>query len=476
MNNSLIRIILYFVLCLANLFCFAQKMNIDSLTALIKKDKDDTNKVIHLNNLAWGLMINNTDTAIILGNRAALLAEKLCNSPIPEIANEGKKGVAVSLGNLGVFYTLKANYPKALEYYLKALKVNEELVNQSASKDRKDKMKIGIAKLMGNIGIVYYEQKNYQKALDYYLKALKINEVSGNKTGIALNLGNIGLIYSEQTDYDKALEYYFRALKINEELGKKNAIAIRLGNIGTAYKALGDHKKALEYYTKALKIGEELGDKKGIASRLGNIGILYIATGKYASAHAFLNRALVITTNIGATDQMEAWLQQLSILYEKSNVLLPDTIPGKILNKVQMRQRALYYFKSHTALRDSIFSEESKKQLIQKEMNFEFEKKEALTKAEQDKKDALANEELKQKELQRNYFIIGFILLALLAGFIFRGYREKQKTNNIITIQKNLVEGKQKEIIDSIMYAKRIQQSLLPTEKFVHKTIKRLNS
>lgn len=110
-----------------------------------------------------------------------------------------------------------------------------------------------------------------------------------------------------------------------------------------------------------------------------------------------------------------------------------------------------------------------KKKTIQSQMTYDFEKKEAVTQAEQDKKDIIAKEQLKQKEQQRNYFIIGFALLALLSLFILRGYKQKQKANKIITFQKDelekskhKIEEKNKDITDSINYAKRIQRSMLP--------------
>jgi len=136
-----------------------------------------------------------------------------------------------------------------------------------------------------------------------------------------------------------------------------------------------------------------------------------------------------------------------------------------------MRLRALHYYKKFRSLNDSIFSRENKEEILRKEMNYNFDKKEAATKADQDKKDIISKEELKQKEQQRNYFIIGFALLALLVLFIFKGYNDKQKANKIITLQKLLVEEKQKEILDSIHYAKRIQTSLLPTEKYIERIL-----
>jgi len=63
------------------------------------------------------------------------------------------------------------------------------------------------------------------------------------------------------------------------------------------------------------------------------------------------------------------------------------------------------------------------------------------------------------------------VLTLVLAFFIYRGYREKREANIAITRQKNIIEQKQKEIVDSIRYAQRIQQSLLPTEKYIEKRL-----
>ncbi|MBW7868906.1 MAG: SpoIIE family protein phosphatase [Brumimicrobium sp.] len=131
--------------------------------------------------------------------------------------------------------------------------------------------------------------------------------------------------------------------------------------------------------------------------------------------------------------------------------------------------------------RDSVFSEENQKATVQKEMQFEFDKKEALQQAEQEKKDAIAKEELAKQRLQRNGFIGGFILMLALTVVVYRNYRNKKKANDIISQQKKEVEQqkdkvekahdelaeKNREILDSITYAKRIQSAILPPQKLV---------
>jgi uncharacterized membrane protein len=107
-------------------------------------------------------------------------------------------------------------------------------------------------------------------------------------------------------------------------------------------------------------------------------------------------------------------------------------------------------------------------------MNYEFEKKEAAARAEQEKKDAVAAEEKRRQEIVLYSVAGGFMLMLMFAVFVFRAYRQKRKANIEISEQKQIIEEKQKEILDSIHYAKRIQQSLLPSEKYIEKQIRKL--
>ncbi len=138
-----------------------------------------------------------------------------------------------------------------------------------------------------------------------------------------------------------------------------------------------------------------------------------------------------------------------------------------------MRLRALYYHKRFIAKQDMLFSEENKKQLVRKEMNFEFEKREANVKAEQEKKDAVATADAKRQRMV--LLLVSFVLLlvAVVAFIIFRSLRITRKQKAVIEAQKQVVEEHQKEILDSIYYARRIQRSLLPTEKYIAKQLAR---
>jgi tetratricopeptide (TPR) repeat protein len=482
-----------------SMYCYGQNKKIDSLLTFLKTDLADTNKVKHFCNVCneYG-KIGETDKALIYGEQALTLALKL----------EFKSGSALACDNLGLIYLNQDNYPKALDYYFKALKVDKELGNRNA-----------IALLLNEIGIVYNYQGNYPKALECYLKALKINEELNDKYGIAADFCNIGVVYNEQNDYPKTLEYFFKALKIDEEIGNKKNISLLLCNIGAIYnnknnnlKALdyylralkiaeelsdkkrqavvfhnighvyedqNNNSKALDYYLKALKINEEIGRKNKIAGNLGSIGVLFTKEKKYTDAYRYLYRALAISDSIKVIDDVKDWYERLSNLYEKSTIPLPDSIGKKRMTMEQMRLRALYYHKRYMSIKDTLFSQENKKELVRKEMNFEFEKKEIATKAERDK---LAEINLKEKQKQKSVLIlISFVLLLVMvfSVFLYRRIKIIQKQKYIIELQKNevsrqkiLIEEKQNKIVDSINYARYIQQSILADEDKIRECIK----
>jgi len=93
--------------------------------------------------------------------------------------------------------------------------------------------------------------------LEYYALSLQIREELGDKHKMGHSLGNIGWTYYEIGDYDKALDYYNRSLKIYEELGWEN-ISNEINNIGLIYYQQEDYNKALEFLDKSATMQMEL--------------------------------------------------------------------------------------------------------------------------------------------------------------------------------------------------------------------------
>ncbi len=494
----------FFLFAVLNFFqqgVYSQTRSLDSLKRVLKTTKDDTNKINILKAIGWKLRYDNPDTSIIVTTQALKLSEKLYASPDKALAKWGEKNMAVSSTNLGFFNTVLGNYTQALQHYLKSLTINERINDRSET-----------AGTLCNIGIVYYSQGDYPKALAYYFKALKIDEEIGNKKWTANVLGNIGIIYDEQGDYSKALEYFFKSLKLAEELNDKNGIAhhlceiginycqqknyskaldycfrgakiaeeqgdntllgANLSNIGIAYKELADsaagkraiiasdslYKKAFAYFFKGLKIDEELGDKNGIAIKLGNLGSLYVTFKKYKQGEDYLLRALALCDSIGSLNNTLEFENVLSNLYSQTG----------------RPKLALEHYKKFIAAKDSLTNEENTKKTVRLEMNYEFDKKESSAKLEQEKKEAVATAESKKQKIII-WSVCGILLLVFaFALFAYRSFLQKKKINIEITKQKHLIEEKQREILDSIHYAKRIQTALITNDNYIDKNLRRL--
>ena len=166
----------------------------------------------------------------------------------------GQNGLtAGSYGNIGLVYRNLGEYDKALDYYFKALEIRKDVLGEKHP---------NTAGTYGNIGVVYHNLEDYDKALEFYNKALEIDKdvLGENHHDTAISYNNIGVVYDELGDYDKALEFHNKALEIKKEvLGEKHAsTAMSYNNIGNVYDDLGDYDKALEYHNKALEIFEEV--------------------------------------------------------------------------------------------------------------------------------------------------------------------------------------------------------------------------
>lgn len=460
-------------------------LTIDSLITVLKITHEDTSKINILDEISIQYIdMDRYEQALHYAQQAGLLAEKIrykqgmgasCNiigniywyqgnyeqalnnyQKSLIIRNEigDKKGISVSYNNIGNIYDKQGNYEKSIENYLKSLKIREE------TGDKK-----GIASSYNNIGNIYRNQGNYEKALDNYLKSLKMKEQISleypydmvNNKGIGNSYNNIGLVYMNQGDYEKSFDNYLKGLKIREEIGDRHGIASSYNNIGNVYIVQENYKEALDNHLKSLKIMEEIGDKHGMAMSYANIGNIFLKDNNPRESYYYLNKSLILFENSGNKSGMRDAYTLLSDLFDKKGDY----------------KKAYNYHKLYSDIKDTILNEQSGKQIAEMNIKYDSEKKDI----ELIKKDAEISEqqaETEQQTLQRNAFILGFALVIILAFFIFKGYRQKrnankllEEKNGLIEKQKQLVEEKNGKITDSINYAKRIQQAILPSRDFI---------
>lgn len=350
------------------------------------------------------------------------------------------RGKSEAYSWLGFLFDQQGQVQEALNYNHLALKIQEEL------NDKK-----GMATSFNNIGSIYMNLGRRKEELYYYQRALKIHEETGNNEGIAIVLNNIGLTYNNLRKDNEALTYYFRSLNIWEELNHQNGIATSLTNIGAIKRQQGLNKEAISFFTRALAILEKTGNKRSVSYIHVNFGKILFAEKKNKEAKKYALSSLSLAKEIRNADC----------------ILNAEALLFKIDSASNNFAGAFEHYKLYILYRDSINNENTRKAGTKSQLKYEFEKKEAVLKEQQDKDRAVAAEKYRFQQIVIASVMAGLFLVLVFAAFVFRSLKTTRK-------QKVIIEEKQKEILDSIYYAKRIQKSLLPTDKYIDKNLKLL--
>ncbi|MDQ3047022.1 MAG: tetratricopeptide repeat protein [Bacteroidota bacterium] len=362
-----------------------------------------------------------------------------------EIGN--KKDAASILNNIGTIFLSRSNYAKALDYIVRSMKLCEEISDKE-----------GIARANINMGIVYKNQKLENKALECYKKAQILCEELKNTRGLAFVYSNIAVIYSGKEEYDKSTEFYKKALKIHEDQNNIFMVAFMNNNIGQNYFNQNKYNEAGEYLEKALTMRTKILDKKGIAESTAWKGMMHAELGNFAQAITDLKTAIQIAEEIQTPEILRQSHQQLAkLLYKKGNY----------------REAYEHYVQFHE-ITDSIFNTENTQEISEIKTNYEVDKKEAELKAQADALEVISHEEKKRDRLVL-LSVAGILLIVLVFSFfLYKRFKITSKQKEIIEIknqetesQKNLIEEKQREIIGSITYAKRLQQAILPPDSAI---------
>lgn len=440
MKNKIHIIIIFFGLTFSNLI-FSQKSEIDSLKRVLQVTKVDTSKANIYNHIAnkyketnpdstafyaqkaalyskhikygFGLgnsyinlgnsniILGNYETAAVCFNKAAEQFQVLLKSDDENL--QYKNGLARAFASLGVIYSEQGNYYVSLENYHKALKLYLEVGQKN-----------NISKIYNNIGIVYKSQRNNTKALEYLKKALKIQTEIGEQT-VPVTLTNIGVIYFEQNNLSEALKYYLKAENLFHKIDNTRGYALLNNYLGDYYRKTKDNTKAISYYNSAVKIYDELQNRHGASLALYNLGQLYFDQKNYTESMKFAEKSLTYAKEVGVLDQTFHSEKLMSELYEAQN----------------NQAKSLEHFKQYIIARDSLTNMENSKKFVRAEMDFEYQKKEALL-----------HEKSKRQTQLTIFSIIG---LLLLAGLIFVIYNRRQIKKRL-TLQKEVAEYEQKAL------------------------------
>jgi tetratricopeptide (TPR) repeat protein len=472
-----LRIILLFIL--ASSCCFAQQEYIDSLKRVWMNTKlEDTVRLNAMVDLAWdGYLFSNPDSTFYYAEQMYRFAEPRKLKRYEAIARSYQ---ATSLYRRGQF-------KPALEFYGYSLAMQRKLGDKSR-----------IAAILNNSALIYVEQGNYSQAIDYFNESLKLQEFLKNKSGQASTLLNIGTIYVRQGELDKALQFCTRSLALAEEIQDLRAIGNAQHNIGNIYYEKAEYEKSIRYITKSLELRRKIEDFEGIASCLTNLGRAFLPAGRIDEALTYQQESYSMFEKLQSPKGLSITLNCIGDIYkakgepkkaeenylkaldfaQKADAVVEINSASKNLfqlyDKTNRYKEALAMHELFIQSADSLNSEKSKRELVRQEFKVEYEKKEMADSLRNAEEKKVVLVKLKEEQTQRYGLYGGLILLVAFAFFMFSRYRVINRQKEQIQKQKELLDEKQREVLDSIHYARRIQQALLPTESYIKKSIWRL--
>ncbi|MFN8116976.1 MAG: SpoIIE family protein phosphatase [Bacteroidia bacterium] len=405
-------------------------------------------------------------------------------------------------GLAGAYYLQGSNasdrgfYSKSKDLLLKSISIRTEIKDD-----------LGLAASYSFLGLTYSHLGDYMLGIEYIQKSITIRERINDKRGLANSYLCLYKIYIDIGESDKAMQSELKSLEICQEINDLQCVSGRLTNLGQIYQNKGDYNKALNYHFMALNISKQLNIRNRIADVHENIAKNYNFTHRYEEAIKHIDSCINIRKIIGDEEGLVAATLVLSqINFNQKNIkdavnngnnalvsglklklpyLIKDAhlVLSNAYNLQHNADKSLYHYKEYIVLRDSLYNIDKTKEIVRKELEFNFNKKEELQKLEVAKKLAETNAESRKQQLIIILTIVALVILSSLLGFAIWQYRLKIKSEKqlqylnsdlnlknyqlsektqIIEAQHNTIHQKNKEITDSIRYAHKIQTAMMP--------------
>ncbi len=311
--------------------------------------------------------------------------------------------VAMGLFQLGTVYLGMDEFDQGLKVLYRALAIHEAASDYSNTNV-----------VLNAIGYVFKNSGRHDEAIEIFERVLSTDSLDSD---VLMNLGNI---YGDQRHTEKALHYYYKALHVDKMAEARWAIAYDLEAIGLTFSTLKLYDSALYYYRQSLSIREQLSDRKEKAISLSQVGMTLAHLNDFRKSEEFLIQALSIASEVDSRSLKRDIYEKLALVKD-----LQNDMPG-----------AYAYYKQYTALKDSLLTAESLKELNELKTRYETDKKDQQI-------ELLSKEnEINLKEAQRlatvkNAFVTGIILLALFAVLVVYTLNQRLKNQKLIAQKDN---------------------------------------
>jgi serine phosphatase RsbU (regulator of sigma subunit) len=450
------------------------------LLELLKTSPADTTLLDAYNDLTWPVYsYDNPDSSIYFGEKAIELATRI----------KDIKRLSIAHRRIGITYINKGDIFKAINHQ-----------HESYELSKKINYRRGMQLALNNIGVAYFNNEVLGKALPYFLRSLKLAEEAKDYSAAAANLYiNCGMIYIRTGDNKRAIEYFLKAKHLGNEIQDDNSIIVSDCNLSTYYRNINRLDSARWYLEDAKKY---LSDNAPTTTKFMyylDEGLVFSFSGEHDKAlQSFLDTqpyATVVSDQITLLiniaeenhklNRIDKALKYYKDAFELSkknrlydNLEYISESMARVYESMNDNKKQILMLKQHVAFKDSNARVSKVQQIFRQQLEFDYERKQVADSIRFEQKEHLKNVELEMAAAKLNkakviriMLVVILVIIVLFSIFIFNRFMITNKQNKIIEHQKQLVEHKNREIVDSINYAKRLQTAILPQLKDIKKEL-----
>ncbi|MBS1635327.1 MAG: SpoIIE family protein phosphatase [Bacteroidetes bacterium] len=339
----------------------------------------------------------------------------------------------------------------------------------------------------------YYQTKNmYDSAFSINKQALRLATLHKDTILIAYSLNNMAGIYSLVSNHLAAVNIYKQAMHMLERTNDTKQLANVCFNLSIPFADLGMNDSALVYTNRAMLLYRKLNDFSGLASCYGAYGSMAYDRKEYEQAIRYYNLEVDNFTKANEPASLIIPYQNMADVYlkmhrlddckrfldlamnlsvslgSKSDIYNVCGTYSEYYETIGDYKTANTYMKRYYEGRDTMVTDKLKLELS--DLKSDFDKENAASQARIQKLET--EKELRTHETIQWVLLTSLLFFVIVVVLFINRYRLKQRSfvklneyKNQLLIQKEKIEENQKEIIDSINYAKRIQSAILAKEE-----------
>jgi serine phosphatase RsbU (regulator of sigma subunit) len=410
-------------------------INRDSILAITQTNIPDSEKIANLKILAS--TSETIEEFYLYQKKAIALAEKTNNtSAITDLK--------ISEGN---FYFNMQQDEKGMQVMLDEIRAAEEK-KDSAS----------ISKLNYSLGVYYFYRFDIDNAVKFMTASVETYPSTKPLIGKATPLMSLGVIMQNANRFEESVLYQKEALRIKEQAGAWDQLPVSYTNLAELQYQIGQKEEANRLLDRSIHVSDSLGIKEANIYALFVKGEICNKENRFAEAIPFIIPAVTYWEDINSLKDLTRGYQQLFVAYRGA----------------KMPYEAMDAMDDYITVKDSLFNIDRRNSANDLAAKYDSEKKELQLQQEKEAKEFAQKEKTLNEEAEQMrsivFAIIGVILIVNLIYF-YKRYKSQRKDKELIAIQKEQIEARSQEIMDSIIYAKRIQAAILPRESKIKKLL-----